>query len=141
MRPLVSPRVVIHVAVTVFSILPPWFASAAANVLSVLNTIMPHAKVVTHLMSDDLVIGMICIQHINMAYNNSKYLIYLIQFEDSKQLRTSAVNSSLLAFPDVPYFVILLAGRSPLQTHPIQLAKPRPLLLLLPVIKTYNWPL
>ena len=70
MRPLVGPRVVIHVAVTIFSILPPWFASAAANVLSVLNTIMPHPKVVTHLMSDDLVIGMICIQQINMAYNN-----------------------------------------------------------------------
>ena len=73
MRPLVGPRVVIHVAVTIFSILPPWFASATANVLSVLNTIMPHAKVVTHLMSDDLVIGMICIQHINMAFNSSKF--------------------------------------------------------------------
>ena len=61
MRPLVGPRVVIHVAVTILSILPPWFASAAANVLSVLNTIMPHAEVVAHLMSDDLVIGMTCI--------------------------------------------------------------------------------
>ena len=63
MRPLVGLGVVIHVAVTVFPIHSPWFASAVANELISENTIMPHAKVVSHFMSNDLIIKM------KMIYN------------------------------------------------------------------------
>ena len=59
MRPLVCLGVVIHVAVTVFPIHSPWFASAVANELISENTIMPHAKVMSHFMRNDLIIRMI----------------------------------------------------------------------------------
>ena len=69
MRPLVGLGVVIHVAITIFSIHSPWFALAVANELVSINTIMPHAKVVPHFMSDDLIIKMIFIQLINIQYH------------------------------------------------------------------------
>ena len=71
MRPLVGLGVVIHVTVTIFSVLSPWFAlGVVANELHSAvapnSTIMPHAKVMPHFMSDDLIIRMICIQQINV---------------------------------------------------------------------------
>ena len=71
MRPLVSFGVVIHVAVTIFSVHSPGFAlGVVANELNSAvcpnSTIMPHAKVMPHFMSDDLIIRMICIQQINI---------------------------------------------------------------------------
>ena len=76
MRPLVSFGVVIHVAVTIFSVHSPGFALGvdAIELNSAVgpnSTIMPHAKVMPHFMSDDLIIRMICIKKI--ICNTIKY--------------------------------------------------------------------
>ena len=71
MRPLVGFGVVIHVAVTIFSVHSPGFAlGVVANELNSAvgpnSTIMPHAKVMPHFMSDNLIIRRICIQQVNV---------------------------------------------------------------------------
>ena len=54
MRPFVCFRVVIHVPIAVLAILSPWFAVSTAYVLVILDTVMPHPKIVAHFMCYDL---------------------------------------------------------------------------------------